>query len=329
MRMNWNVFITRRIPQPGIDLLLKHCSRVDINPEDRVLTKTELLQNVKGRDGVLCLLTDTIDEEILEAARDAKIFANHAVGFNNIDVEAATRCGIMVTNTPGVLTDATADLTWALIFTVARRIVESDNFTRSGKYRGWGPMLLLGESVTGATLGIVGAGRIGTAVAMRSVGFGMKVIYTDTIRNETLEKTLKAKRVHLDALLTQSDFISLHVPLLPETTHLISTRELGLMKKTAFLVNTCRGPVVDERALVNALRSGEISGAGLDVYENEPQLEPGLKELKNVVLLPHIGSATVEARTKMAVMAAENLIAALRGQMPPNLVNPKVLEKME
>lgn len=324
--MNGNIFVTRRIPQPGIDMLLKHCNRVDINPEDRVLTKAELLQCVKDRDGVLCLLTDTIDEEILEAAQGVKIFANHAVGINNIDAEAATRCGIMVTNTPGVLTDATADLTWALIFTVARRIVESDNFTRAGKYSGWSPMLLLGESVTGATLGIVGAGRIGTAVAMRSVGFGMKVIYTDTIQNETLEKTLKAKRVSLDELLKKSDFISLHVPLLPETTHLISTRELGLMKKTAFLINTCRGPVVDESALVNALKSEEIAGAGLDVYENEPQLEPGLKELKNVVLLPHIGSATVEARTKMAVMAAENLIAALRGQRPPNLVNPEVLK---
>lgn len=327
--MNWNVFVTRRIPQPGITILQKYCTQVDINPEDRVLTKAEILQSVKDRDGVLCLLTDTIDEKILEAARGVKIFANHAVGFNNIDVEAATRYGIMVTNTPGVLTDATADLTWALIFTAARRIVESDNFTRAGKYRGWDPMLLLGESVTGAILGIVGAGRIGTAVAMRSVGFGMKVVYTDTIQNKMLEQTLQAKRVSLDELLKQSDFISLHVPLLPETTHLISTRELGLMKKTAFLINTCRGPVVDERALVNALKSGDIAGAGLDVYENEPQLEPGLKELKNVVLLPHIGSATVKARTKMSVMAAENIIAALRGQHPPNIVNPQVLEKMK
>ena len=325
--MSWNVFVTRQIPQPGIDILREHCDRVDINPEDRVLSREELLEGVKGRDGVLCLLTDTIDEEILNAAQGTKIFANHAVGYNNIKVEAATRLGILVTNTPDVLTDATADLTWALIMATARRIVESDGFTRAGKYKGWGPMLLLGESVTGATLGIVGAGRIGAAVAERSKGFKMRILYTDTVPNEVLEKNLHAKRVPLDELLKQSDFVTLHVPLLTETKHLIGERELGMMKKTAFLINTCRGPVVDEEALVAALQSGRIAGAGLDVYENEPDIEPGLKDLKNVVLLPHIGSATVEARTRMAVMAAENLVAGLKGERPPNLVNPEVLKR--
>jgi len=325
--MGWNIFVTRMIPQPGIDILQKQCERVDINPEDRVLSKEELIDGVKGRDGVLCLLTDTIDEDVFEAARGVRIFANHAVGFNNIDVEAATRHGIMVTNTPGVLTDATADLTWALILAVARRIVESDSYARAGKYKGWGPLLLLGESVAGATLGIVGAGRIGTAVAERSVGFKMNILYADTGRNEALEKNWKAKRVDLEKLLKESDFVTLHVPLLPETTHLIGSRELGLMKKSGFLINTCRGPVVDEKALVEALRTGQIAGAGLDVYENEPLLESGLADLDNAVLLPHIGSATVKARTKMAVMAAENLIAGLKGKRPHNLVNPDVLRE--
>jgi len=324
--VSWNVFVTRPIPQPGIDILTDHCSRVDINADDRVLTKEELLREVKGRDGVLCLLTDTIDEEVLNTAQSVGIFANHAVGFNNIDIDAATRLGIMVTNTPGVLTDATADLTWALILATARRIAESDRFTRDGKYKGWGPMLMLGNAVSGTTLGIVGAGRIGTAVAMRSVGFNMRILYTDTVPNETMEKALRGDRVTLEELLGQSDFVTLHVPLLPETTHLIGSRELELMKKTAFLINTCRGPVVNEKALVNALRSETIAGAALDVYENEPELEPGLTEQKNIVLVPHIGSATVTARTKMAVIAAENLIAGLKGDRPPNLVNPEVLE---
>lgn len=325
--MEWNVFVTRQIPQPGIDILLDHCERVDINPEDRVLTKDELTHAVKGRDGILCLLTDTIDEDVLKAAQGVKILANHAVGFNNIDIDTASELGIMITNTPGVLTDATADLTWALILAVARRIVESDLYTRSGQFKGWGPMLMLGKAVTSATLGIIGAGRIGTAVAQRSTGFNMNVIYTDTVKNETIEKTLKANRVTLEELLQYSDFVSLHVPLLPITTHLIGPRELSLMKETAFLINTCRGPVVDEKALVDALKNGQIAGAALDVYENEPKLYPGLTDLPNVVLVPHIGSATVEARTKMAVMAAENLIAGLKGDKPPNLVNPEVLKK--
>lgn len=324
--MTWNIYITRLIPQLGIDILLEHCQTVDINPHDRPLTREELLHEVRGRDGILCLLTDTIDDDIFRAADGAKIFANCAVGYNNIDVESATRRSIMVTNTPGVLTETTADLTWALIFAAARRIAECDRFTRAGKFKGWGPLLMLGTEVTGKILGIVGAGRIGTAVSKRSVGFDMRILYTDTVRNDELEKAVRAELTGLDDLLQQSDLVSLHVPLLPETTHLIGHREFRLMKKSAFLINTCRGSVVHEKTLVEALRTQEIAGAALDVYENEPRLEPGLSELENVILAPHIGSATVETRTKMATMAAENLIAGLKGERPPNLINPEVIE---
>ncbi|HID96327.1 MAG TPA: D-glycerate dehydrogenase [Candidatus Latescibacteria bacterium] len=325
--MSWNVYVTREIPRPGIDLLKENCDIVDVNPEDRVLTKEELLENVKGRDGVLCLLTDAIDDEVFRAAEGAKIFANYAVGYDNIDVDAATRHKVMITNTPGVLTDATSDMAWALLFSVARRIVEADRFTREGGFKGWGPMLFLGGDITGKTLGIIGAGRIGAAVALKSKGFRMRVLYADKVRNETLEKELGARQVDMDTLLKESDYVSIHVPLMPETTHLIGDRELDLMKETAYLINTSRGPVVDEKALVEALREHKIAGAGLDVYEEEPKLTPGLVELENVVLAPHLGSATIETRTKMALMAAGNLLAGLRGEMPPNLVNPEVLGK--
>ena len=325
--MGWNVFVTRRIPQPGIDILLKHCDHVDVNPHDRPMTHDEILKSVKGRDGVICLLTDAIDSAVFQAADKARIFANYAVGYNNIDIQAANRRGILVTNTPGVLTEATADLTWALIFALARRIAESDRFTRNGLFKGWGPMLLLGSEVYGKTLGVVGAGRIGAAVARRASGFNMRVLYADSKKKRDLEDRLDARRAELETLLRESDFVSLHVPLTPETTHLIGKHELEMMKESALLVNTSRGPVVDEQALVDALESGRIAGAGLDVYEEEPRLNPGLIQLDNVILLPHIGSATVEARTQMAVMAAENLLAGLRGDVPPNLVNPEVVGK--
>lgn len=324
--MSWNVFVTRKIPQPGLDILKAHCKTVDINPQDRVLTRAELIQSVRERDGVLCLLTDTVDDEILAAANKARIFANHAVGYNNIDIEAATERRIMVTNTPGVLTETTADLTWALILSVARRIVECDRFTRTGKFQGWGPLLMLGSEVHGKVLGIVGAGRIGTAVAKRAVGFGMTVLYNDTISNTEMV-AMGAEWVDLETLLNQSDYVTLHVPLADETRHLIGAPELSMMKTSAFLINTCRGPVVDEEALTSSLRTREIAGAGLDVYEDEPEINTGLTDLDNVVLLPHIGSGTVEARTKMATMAAENLIAGLKGEQPPNIVNMEVYTK--
>lgn len=324
--MSFNIYVTREIPQGGLDILRRECKKVEINPEDKVLSPQEIIEKVKGRDGVLCLLTDTIDGEVFDAAQGAKIFANYAVGYNNIDVNAASKRGIMITNTPGVLTETTAEMAWALLFSIARKIAESDRYTRAGKFKGWAPMLFLGSDVGEKTLGIVGAGRIGTAMAKKSLGFKMKVLYTDAVKNDELEKELEAKKVDLEVLLQESDFISIHVPLNPQTTHLIGERELSLMKPTAYLINTSRGPVVDEKVLVKILQEKKIAGAGLDVYENEPELEPGLAELDNIVLVPHLASATFETRTKMAVMAAQNLLAGLKGKKPPNLVNPEVLK---
>jgi len=295
---------------------------VDVNPHDRALTRSEFLEAVKGRDGLLCLLTETVDDEVLDAAAGVKGVANYAVGFNNIDVDACTRRGIPVSNTPDVLTDTTADLAWALMFSVARRIVEGDRYVRDGKFKGWGPLMLLGDDLTGKTLGIVGGGRIGMATAARAVGFSMPVLYTSRNRHEDIE-AIGAQYRSLDDLLQASDFVSIHVPLMPETTHLIGPRELNLMKSTAYLINTARGPIVDEKALVSALRNGIIAGAGLDVFEREPELEPGLADLDNAVIVPHIGSGTVATRIKMGNKAAINLIAMVKGEEPPDCVNPE------
>ncbi len=325
--MGFNVYVTRLIPRPGIELLEHECETVEVSPHDRPLTREELLDAVRGRDGILCLLTDKIDEDVFKAAEGVKGFANYAVGTDNIDVAKATEYGIPVSNTPGVLTDATAEMAWALLFAVARRVVESDKFNRSGKWEGWGPMQFLGGDVTGTTLGVVGAGRIGTAFAIKSRGFDMNVLYTDVDTNEVLEQTVGARRTGLDNLLRESDFISVHVPLTQDTRHLISAAELDLMKPTAYLINTSRGPVVDEAALVEALRAGTIAGAGLDVYEHEPKLADGLAELDNVVLTPHTASATVATRGRMAEMAAANLLAMMKGEPVPNLVNPEVTRK--
>jgi len=324
--MPFNVYVTRMIPQTGIDYLQRNCDRVDINPEDRVLTPQELLQAVKGRDGVLCLLTDRIDAEVFDAAGGAKVFANMAVGYDNIDVPCATRRGIVITNTPGVLTDATSDFAWALLFSITRRVVEADKFTRAGKFVGWGPLVLLGGDITGKTLGIIGAGRIGTVVALKSAGFKMKVLYADIRQNEELEEKIGARRVSLEELLKKSDFVSIHVNLTPETRHLIGAPQLKLMKPSAYLINTSRGPVIDEAALAQALKEKRLAGAALDVYEEEPKVHPELMQLDNVVLAPHIASATIESRGKMALMAAENLVAVLRGERPKNCVNPEVLK---
>ena len=323
----WKVFVTRRIPEPGLDMLREHCE-VELNEEDRVLTKEEIIQGVKGKDALLCLLTDDIDGEIMDANPNLKVIANYAVGFNNIRVEEATKRGLPITNTPGVLTETTADMAWTLLMTAGRRIVEADKFTRDGKYKGWGPMLLLGYDIYGKTLGLIGLGRIGEAMIKRAHGFDMKILYFDANRRSPEEeKELGIEYRELDQLLAEADYVSLHVPLLPSTKHLIGEREFGLMKESAILVNSARGPIVDEKALVKALREGQIAGAGLDVYENEPALEPGLAELQNVVLAPHTASATRETRTKMATMAAENLLAALQGKVPPNIVNPEVYNK--
>lgn len=319
------VYVTRMLPQAAIDLLREHCD-VEINPDDRVLTHAELLDKVRGREAVLCLLTDTIDEAVLAAAGpQCKIFANYAVGFNNIDVAAATRHKIMVSNTPDVLTDATADLAWSLLFAAARRVVEADKFLRDGCYKGWGPMLLLGLDVTGKTLGVIGTGRIGANFAAKAKGFQMKVLYNDLQPNPAFEAETGGVFVDKETLLKAADFVSLHVPLLPATRHMISTAEFKLMKKTAVLINTSRGPVVDEKALAQALQLGEIWGAGLDVFEHEPAVEPELLKCENAVLLPHVASATVETRSNMGLIAVRNILAALRGETPPTLVNKELL----
>lgn len=314
------VLITRIIPQAGIDLLADRY-QVIINEHDRPLTEAELLDLSRECDGLLCLLTDTIDEAFFIACPNIRAVANYAVGFNNIDIQAAAARGIPVSNTPGVLTDATADLAFALIFSVARKIVQADTHLRSGNWGGWGPMQFLGSGVWGATLGVVGMGNIGRAVAQRGAGMNMTVCYTDDFIPKGTDFGFPAKRLPLEELLETADFISLHVPLTQETQHLIGKAEIARMKKTAYLINTSRGPVIDESALADALKDGDIAGAGLDVYEHEPKVAEGLFELHNTVLLPHIGSATERARTDMAVMAATNLIAMLEGDEIPNLVN--------
>ena len=325
--MGYKVYVTRRIPEPGLDRLREECETVEVNPEDRCLTREELLEKVRGRDGILCLLTDTIDEAVLRAADRARGFSNYAVGYNNIDVEKATELGLIIANTPGVLTDATADMAWTLLMAAARRVVESDKVMRAGGYKGWAPMFMLGADVSGQTLGIVGAGRIGTEVALRARGFSMRILYCDPYPNETLDTKLRARHVSLDALLAESDFVSVHVPLQDDTRHLFGAEQFRRMKRTAIFINTSRGPVHDEAALVEALRTGEIAAAGLDVYEDEPAMKPGLAELDNAVLCPHLGSATVGARTRMALLAAENLLAIVKGERAPYCINCEVYDR--
>ncbi|MDP2720954.1 MAG: D-glycerate dehydrogenase [bacterium] len=316
------VYVTRSISEDGIELLKKKGFQVDINPENKVLSKDELKKSIAGYDGLLCLLTDKIDGEVLDAAgKQLKIVANYAVGYDNIDVRAANERKIFVSNTPGVLTEAVAEHTFALLMAVAKRIAEADKFVRNGKYTQWEPKGFLGPQIWGKTIGIVGLGRIGSFVTqIAHGGFNMEVLYYDVKKNEEFEMRFSAKYKNLPGLLGQSDFVTIHVPLLPETHHLIGAKELGTMKQTAILINTSRGPVIDEVALVEALKSKKIAGAGLDVYEHEPDLTPGLSELPNVVLTPHTASATNEARSAMSRIAAENIIAALEGKQPPNLV---------
>ena len=315
------VLVSRKIPEPAVELLAQHC-QLDRNREDRPLPRKELLKRVAGCDGLVCLLLDKIDEELLSAAPRLKVVSNVAVGFDNIDLAAATRRKVMATNTPEVLTDTTADFAFTLLISAARRVAEADRYVRAGKFKEWGIDLLLGQDVHHATLGILGMGRIGTGLARRARGFEMRVIYYDDFRAKPeIEKEFGLEFKDKDTVLREADFLSLHVPLLPTTRHLISRRELGLMKKTAILVNTSRGPVVDEEALAEALKSGRIGGAGLDVFEFEPKVHPDLLRLDNVVLAPHIASAPGATRTRMAVMAAENCLAALAGRTPPNLLN--------
>lgn len=297
---------------------------VIINPEDRVLTKEELIAALKGQnyDALFCLLTDKIDGEVMNSfGPQLKVVANMAVGFDNIDTLEAKKRGIMITNTPGVLTDTVAEHAFALMLSVAHRIPEADKFARADKYTGWAPMLLLGSDLSGKTLGVVGLGRIGSRVAHHAVkGFDMKILYNDVNRNENFEKEFGAVYLPLEDLLKQSDFVSIHVPLLPTTHHLINEEKLKLMKPTAYLINTSRGPIVDEAALAKALANKTIKGAALDVFEFEPKITPELLNLENVILTPHIASATEETRSKMSELAATNIIEALEGRTPPNLV---------
>jgi glyoxylate reductase len=318
------IIVTRIIPDRGLNLLREAFgdASVVVTRQDGPIPRAELLKIVQGADALLPMLTDRIDDELLDAAGpQLKIVANNAVGYDNIDVPAAMRHGVIVTNTPGVLTETTADLAWTLMMAAARRVGEGERFLRGGKWTCWSPMQLLGMDIHGATLGIFGMGRIGQAMARRAAGFGMKVIYTDSFRMAGgAEKSLNVTYVDKDTLVRESDFISCHCPLTPDTRHAFSTAEFAAMKSTAVFVNTSRGPVVDEAALAEALQSGKIFAAGIDVFEQEPKVHPALLECENAVLIPHLGSASVETRSRMAAIAAQNIVACLRGETPPNVV---------
>lgn len=324
---NFKLYVTRAIAPQVMDEL-SQITQMSFNPEDRPVTREELLEAVKGCDGILSMLSEKIDEAVMDAAGPGlKVIANYAVGYNNIDVDEATRRGIVVVNTPDVLTDATAEVAWALLFAAARRVTEGERLMRAGAFTGWAPNLLLGQQIVGATLGVIGAGRIGEAFAMMSQGFHMRVLYTGHHPNARMERELGARQVELDELLAQSDYISLHVPLTAENHHLLGDAQFDKMKKNAILINTARGPVIDEKALVRALKAGKIAGAGLDVFENEPAFEPELARLDQAVILPHIGSATVQTRLAMGKILSENIRHVIRGEQAQVCVNPQVYAK--
>ena len=320
------VYATHQLFEPAREILEAACDVEYWTNEERP-PREEVLRRVKDKEGLVCLLTEKVNEELLRAAPKLRIAANVAVGFDNIDLDACTKRGVVATNTPGVLDETTADFAWALMMAVARRISEGEQLARSGQWKGWNLDQLCGTDVWGKTLGIVGFGRIGRAMARRALGFQMRVLYTDALRAPAdVEEVFKAEYRDLNSLLAESDFVSLHVPLMPETRGLLDGPKFYRMKPTAFLINTSRGPVVDEAALVAALETAKIAGAALDVYENEPFIHPGLKR-PNVVLEPHLASASTETRTRMSVMAAGNIAALFKGQMPPNMLNPAVLKK--
>ncbi len=321
--MPYTFLVTRRIPQAGMDIL-RTAGEVVVNEQDRKLASAELLEMGKSCDGWLTMLTDIIDGALIRQCSKLRGIANYAVGHNNIDISTCTQMHIGVSNTPDVLTDATAEIAFALMLCTARRIVEADKFLRSGQWTGWAPLQFLGTDICNQTLGIVGAGRIGSRVAEMAAGFNMRILYAGRSPKPELERRTKAIFTSLPQLLRESDFISLHAPLTAETRHLIGAAQLRMVKPGAILINTARGALIDEAALVEALREKRIRGAGLDVFEHEPQVTPGLRELDNVVLLPHIGSATETTRARMAVMAAENLIAMAAGRRAANAVNPEV-----
>ncbi len=324
------IFVAREIPERGLNMLYDAFGRdsVVVALQDGVISREKLLEGARGVDALLPILTDPIDAEVMDTAgSQLKVIANYAVGYNNVDVQAATERGIIVTNTPGVLTETTADTAFGLILAAARRFGESERVARAGQWNGWGPLQFLGVDVYGRTLGIYGMGRIGQAVARRARGFDMRVIYVSNRRlDEHLEKELNATQVDMDTLLAESDIISLHVPLRPDTRHVFDAEAFRKMKKTAVLVNTARGPVVDEAALARALQEGEIFAAGLDVFEEEPKIHPELLKCENAVILPHIGSASHETRSRMSEIAATNIVNVLKGEKPITCVNPEVLK---
>ena len=317
--MNKKIFLTRRLPEAGMETLKNSGFEADIHNSDATLEAQALRKGVRDVQGLICLLDDRIDRRLIDAAPQLEVISNSAVGYNNIDIEYAQSKHIAVCNTPGILTETTAELAWALLFAAARRIPESDRFVRAGRFTGWKPMLMLGSDIHGKTLGVIGTGRIGTAFARKSKGFNMRILYSGK-RNPELEKELGAEHAGLETLLRESDFVSLHIPMRKENYHLIGEKELNMMKTSAYLINTARGAVVDEEALVEALKSNRIAGAGLDVYEHEPALTPGLTELSNVVLTPHTGSASTATRNIMAKMAVENCLKVLRGEACENRV---------
>ena len=321
--------VTRKIFDEAL-AIVKQNFDVEENQSDAPFLRQELIEKLQGKVGVIVRLTDRIDDDLLSHCPGLQIVSNIAVGYNNIDVEACTRRKVMVTNTPGVLDDTTADFTWTLLLATARRVVEADQYLRSSKWKGWELMDFLGHDVHHKVLCICGLGRIGQRVARRAKGFKMQILYTDIMRAERrIEEELGTRFVDKKTLLSESDFVTLHVPLFPQTTHYLSIAEFYLMKPHAILINASRGPVIDEKALAQALEEGKIAGAGLDVYEKEPEIEPALIQMKNVVLAPHIASASRETRLQMAKMAAENLVAGLMGNRPPNLVNEEIFLSQE
>ena len=325
MAGNFKVWVTRQIPQQGIDML-REVADVEVWEDELPPPRDLILDKIGELDGILALLTDKMDAEVMDRGKKLKVIANYAVGFDNVDVAAATERGILVTNTPGVLTETTADLAFTLLMATARNIVVADKFTRDGKWKTWGPTLLLAQDIHHAKLGLIGLGRIGREMAKRARGFDIDVTYYDVVRNEQAERELGLKYADIDTILKESDFVSLHTPLTPQTRHLIGARELSLMKPTAILINTSRGPVVDQKALYEALRDKVIYAAGLDVFDVEPiSKDDPLLTLDNVTVVPHIASASFATRTRMATMAAENLIAGLKGTTPTAPVNPEVL----
>ncbi|MGD2142820.1 MAG: D-glycerate dehydrogenase [Candidatus Bathyarchaeota archaeon] len=320
------VYVTRQLFPEAMEILERNANVEVFKGVDEAIPRDLLLTKVSGVKGLLSLLTESIDAEVIDAGEDLEVISNYAVGFNNIDLKAATERGIYVTNTPGILTETTADAAFALLMAAARRIPEADRHIRAGKWiHAWGPRMFIGTDIHGKTLGIIGLGRIGSALVKRAQGFGMKVIYNDVLRQKELEKELGVIFKHRDEVIREADFLSLHVPLTAETHHLIGSNELEAMKNSAFLINTSRGPVVNQRSLYEALCSGAIAGAALDVFEEEP-IDPDspLMGLENIVMTPHLASGSVETRTRMATTAARNLVSVLQGRVPPNLVNSEV-----